>query len=93
MHNIKLTNGLRAVSILIIFLLGFLFFRLNTLKKYIITESSKRQLRNRYEHDISFSDNRSPEFTYNLESLFPRQLTPMIVETKIVSKPIVDVTL
>lgn len=91
MHEVKLTYVLRTVSILFIFILVFLFLRLNSLKRYNIEESSGGEIRIDYEHNISSSDNRSPEFTYNLESLFPHQLIPKIIEPVIITEPVIDV--
>ena len=88
MHNINLQGLLRSVSIIIIFLIVILYIGLNVLFDDIILESSNSQPRKEYEYRDSTTGTSIPEFTYNLESLFPKQLIPVIVETKIVSESI-----
>lgn len=92
MHN-KLTGVLRSVSIIIIFLIVIFYIGLTVLIDDIVSESSDTQSRKEYEYRDSAKGTTIPEFTYNLESLFPRQLIPVIVETKIDSKPVVPVNI
>ena len=87
MHN-KLTGVLRSVSIIIIFLIVIFYIGLTVLIDDIVSESSDTQPRKEYEYRNSAKGTTIPEFTYNLESLFPRQLIPVIVEAEIVTESI-----
>ncbi len=88
MHNINLQGLLRSVSIIIISLVVFLYIGLTVFLADIILESSNSQPRKEYEYRDSAKGTSVPEFTYNLESLFLKQLIPVIVETKIVTESI-----
>ena len=87
MHNIKLAGVLRFISIVIISLTVFLYIMLNTLIDDIVFESGDKQPGNKYEYRAGPTGMSIPKFTYNLESLFPGQLIPVIAETIIVSEP------
>lgn len=87
MHNIKLADVLRFISIVIISLTIFLYIMLNTLTDDIVFESGDSQPGKKYEYIAGPAGMSIPKFTYNPESLFPGQLIPVIVETIIVSEP------
>jgi hypothetical protein len=87
MYNIKLAGVLRFISIIVISLLVFLYITINIVIDDIAFKSSDAQPRKEYEYRASPGGMSIPEFTYNLESLFPGQLIPVIAETIIVSEP------
>ena len=87
MYNIKLAGVLRFVSIIVISLLVFLYITINIVIDDIVFKSDDTHPGKEYEYRASPSEMSIPEFTYNLESLFPGQLIPVIAETIIVSEP------
>ena len=88
MHKFNLRDLLRSVSIIIILLLVFFYIGLTVLLDDIVLESSISQPRKEYEYIGSAKDPGIPEFTYTLESLFPKQPVPVVVPTKLDSKPV-----
>ena len=86
MHNINLQGPLRSVSIVIISLVVFLYIGLNILFDDIILESSNSQSRKEYEYRDSAKGTSIPGFTYNLESLFLKELIPVIAAAEIVTE-------
>jgi hypothetical protein len=86
MHNINLQGLLRSVSIIVISLAVFFYIGLTGLFDDIILESSDIQPGKEYEYSDSAKSTSIPEFTYILESLFPKKLIPVIAETDIVTK-------
>ena len=91
MHNINLQGLLRSVSVIIIFLIVFLYIMLNTKIDNIVLESNDTQPGKEYEYGINPKSMSIPGFSYDLELLFPRQLIPVLVDTIIVSETIVPV--
>ena len=86
MHNINLASVMRFISIIIISLIVFFYIMQNTLIDSIVSESSDTGPRKEYEYQVRPTGTGIPEFSYDLESLFPQQLTQEIVETKIVTE-------
>ncbi len=93
MHNINLQGLLRSGSIIIISLIVILYIGLIILIDDIFIESSNSQPRKEYEYRDSEKGMSIPDFSYNLESLFPKQLIPVIATTKLDSIPVVPVNI
>ncbi len=91
MYNIKLAGVLRFISIIIIFLIVFLYILLNTLIDDVAPEIGDTKSGKEYKYMASPRAGAIPEFTYNLESLFLKELIPAIAETIIVSEPVIEV--
>ncbi len=86
MREIKLAYILRTVSILIAFLLIFLIIKLNALKDNTAADYFEGQSGKNYNHEYDLFEPSIPDFTYDLKSLFPRQVIFGIVEKKAVAK-------
>ncbi len=91
MPNIKLSGVLRYVSLLIIFLLIFLYIILNTTAYYVVPEIDNTNSRKKYEYRESPAGASIPEFTFNLESLFPRKIISEVVVATIIPEPAIPV--
>ena len=87
MHNIRLADILRIISIVIILLTVFLYIMLNVLIDDIVFESGDTQPGKKYEYRARPTNMSIPKFTYNLESLFPCKIIPDVVAVKIIPKP------
>jgi hypothetical protein len=88
MHNINLHGFLRSVSIIIISLVIFFYMGLTVLLDEIILEGSNLQSRKEYEYRDTAKDRTIPEFSYVLESIFPRQLIHVIPKSEIVTESV-----
>ncbi len=86
MHNIRLKGLLISVSVIIISLLVFFYFRLNGFFEESILESHDTHTRKVYEYKDSLEVRGIPVFTGDLESLFPKQLLPVRIAPKLVPK-------
>ena len=87
MHSIKLAGVLQFISLVIISLIVFLYFVLNTLVDTIVSKNFESFPNKEYEYRVDPTGMSIPEFTYSLESLFPSQIIPEISETIIIFKP------
>ena len=93
MHNIRLAGILRFISLIIIFLIVFLYIMLNTLIDDSIFKSNDTPSGKKYEYRTGSAGISVPEFAYNTKSLFPDQLIPKTAEIKIVSRPAAPVVI